>query len=52
LRWYDERGNWILTDSETAREQAERERQRAEAAEARAARLEQRLRELGIELDE
>lgn len=58
LRWYDAKGNWILTDGEEkilaqqqaqlAQQQVEIEHQRAEQAEARAAALAQRLRELGI----
>jgi Uma2 family endonuclease len=44
LRWYDNRGNWILTE-------AERERQRAEQAEAKLESLLERLRESGIDPD-
>ncbi|KAM3093077.1 Uma2 family endonuclease [Phormidesmis sp. 146-12] len=33
LRWYDEQGDWVLTDAEYERQQAEQERQRALEAE-------------------
>lgn len=63
LRWYDAEGNWLLTDTELALEQAQQERQRAEVAEQRAniaeqraetaeqraEQLAQRLRDLGID---
>ena len=58
LRWFDAEGNLILTPEEAAEqqaqaalEQAEAERQRADRAEARVKALQQRLEELGIDLD-
>jgi Uma2 family endonuclease len=58
LRWYDDRGNWILTETEQERvekaqalQQVEQEKLRAEAAEARLESLMQRLRDLGIDPD-
>lgn len=58
LRWYDARGNWILTQTEQERvekaqalQQAEQEKLRAEAAEARLESLIQRLRDSGIDPD-
>ena len=58
LRWYDDRGNWILTEAEQERvekaqalQQAEQEKLRAEAAEARLESLMQRLRDSGIDPD-
>lgn len=62
LRWYDEQGNWIPTENETAAQEhqrAEQQRQRAEQAEALLAQerqqrglLTERLRALGINPDE
>jgi Uma2 family endonuclease len=59
LRWWDARGNLLLTGSERAsnlsleleqeRQRAEAERQRAETERQRAEMLAQKLRELGIE---
>lgn len=63
LRWYDKEGNWLPTDAESAKQQAqsaeqraeyllqraESAEQRAESAEQRAEYLLQRLRDLGIE---
>jgi Uma2 family endonuclease len=51
LRWYDDRGNWILTEAEQERQRAEQERLRAEQAEERLQSLIQRLRESGIDPD-
>ncbi|HIK32244.1 MAG TPA: Uma2 family endonuclease [Oscillatoriales cyanobacterium M59_W2019_021] len=45
LRWCDDRGNPIPTDTEAERQRAEAERQRAD-------RLAARLRELGVDLEE
>ena len=45
LRWYDEQGNWIPTDSE----QAEQERQRAEQERQQKDLLIDRLRSLGLD---
>lgn len=49
LRWYDEEGNLILTDTEREKQRAEEAEKRAEEAERQAEILAQRLRELGIE---
>ena len=58
LRWYDEEGNWILSDAEVERLRAEEAESRAEEAESRAEEAEsklvsliQRLRESGINPD-
>jgi Uma2 family endonuclease len=58
LRWYDEQGNWVLTDAEQEqqraeqeRQRAEQERQRAEQAEAELLSLQERLRAAGIDPD-
>jgi Uma2 family endonuclease len=42
LRWYDDRGNWISTDTEQERQRAEQERQRAEQERQRAEQERQR----------
>jgi len=34
LRWYDPKGNWVATEVERERQQAEQERQRADRLEA------------------
>jgi Uma2 family endonuclease len=47
LRWWDEQGNLLLIGDE----RAEVERQRAERAEQKAARLAERLRAMGVDLD-
>jgi Uma2 family endonuclease len=49
LRWYDEQGNWVLTDTEQEQQRAEQERQRAEQAEAELISLRERLRAAGID---
>jgi Uma2 family endonuclease len=63
LRWYDDRGNWIPTEAEEARQQAEEARQQAQEARQQAEEerdraasaqteletLKQRLREAGID---
>jgi hypothetical protein len=58
LRWYDEQGNWTLTDTEfecqraeAERQRAEAERQRAERAETELANLLERLKTAGIDPD-
>lgn len=65
LRWYDTKGNWILTEAEQERQQAQQERQRteqalqqaqqerqrAEQAESKLELLIQRLQESGIDPD-
>jgi Uma2 family endonuclease len=58
LRWFDERGRWIPTDVERARQEAEQarreaaqERQARELAEQRLAELRERLRSQGIDPD-
>jgi hypothetical protein len=55
LRWYDVAGNWILTPSERAEEeyrQRELAQKRAEQEYQRAEQLAQRLRDLGIDLEQ
>jgi Uma2 family endonuclease len=59
LRWCDQNGNWLLTDTEQeslAREQErlarEQAQQQVEIVQRRAERLAQRLRELGVDPDE
>ena len=59
LRWFDARGNWILTPTEREnqlveqeRQRAEQERQRAERERQRAERLIEQLRSLGGEPEE
>ena len=42
LRWVDEQGNWVLTDTEQERQRAEQERQRAEQERQRAEQERQR----------
>ncbi len=49
LRWCDAQGSWLLTDTEQARQDAQRQ---LSAAQQRADRLAQRLRELGVDPDE
>ncbi len=56
LRWCDQSGHWLLTDTEQEREAKEQEQQakeqaqqQATAAQARAERLAEQLRRLGIE---
>jgi Uma2 family endonuclease len=49
MRWYDDLGNWVPTDTELEQQRAEQERQRAEQAEAKLANLRERLRSAGIE---
>ncbi|WP_416671241.1 Uma2 family endonuclease [Egbenema bharatensis] len=56
LRWYDDLGNWVPTDTELEQQRAEQERQRAEQerlraeqAEAELANLRERLRSAGID---
>ena len=58
LRWYDEQGNWALTDTELEHQRAELEHQRAEAERQRAERAEtelanllERLKTAGIDPD-
>ncbi|MEM0981156.1 MAG: Uma2 family endonuclease [Cyanobacteria bacterium P01_H01_bin.58] len=51
LRWCDEAGNWLLTDTEVARQQADIAQKQAEAAQQRAEQLAARLRALGIDPD-
>jgi len=51
LRWYDARGNWILTDQELPTERAELERQRAELERQKKEAMAAKLRELGIDPD-
>lgn len=46
LRWYDNRGNWIPTDTEQERQQAEQAQARAEQERQRADQAEQRLQDL------
>ena len=48
LRWFDEQGNWISTESEIA----QKEHQRAEREHQRAERLAERLRQAGINPEE
>lgn len=48
LRWCDQDGNWFLTDTEKAEQQAEAERSAKEEAQQQVERLAERLRELGI----
>jgi Uma2 family endonuclease len=49
LRWYDVKGDWILTEAEFERQRAEQESQRAEQAENQLQSLLQKLREAGID---
>lgn len=49
LRWCDAQGGWFLTDTEQAKQDAQRQ---VSAAQQRADRLAQRLRELGVDPDE
>ena len=56
LRWYDVKGDWILTEAEFERQRAEQESQRAEQESQRAEQAEnqlqsllQKLRESGID---
>ena len=58
LRWYDKHEQWLLTDAELARKQADAEQQRANAEQQRAniaegelAALKARLKSQGIDLD-
>ena len=48
LRWYDADGNWAAT----LEERAEQESQRADKERLRAERLAEKLRSLGVDLDE
>jgi Uma2 family endonuclease len=52
LRWCDQHGQWLLTDTEQAQQQIENERQAKQQAQERSERLAERLRELGIDPDE
>jgi Uma2 family endonuclease len=51
LRWLDTDGNWIPTPLEQAEQQRAQAEQQREQTEAKAARLAERLRELGIDPD-
>lgn len=46
LRWYDDQGNWIPTDTEQERQRAEQAQARAEQERQRAEQAEQRLQDL------
>ncbi|KAM3107836.1 Uma2 family endonuclease [Phormidesmis sp. 146-33] len=50
LRWYDEQGNRVLTDTEYARQQAEQERQQAEQERQRAIQAETQLKQVVLNL--
>jgi Uma2 family endonuclease len=66
LRWCDDRGNWIATDTEaerqradterqradTERQRADTERQRADTERQRAQQLAERLRQMGVDVEE
>ncbi|MBE7383473.1 MAG: Uma2 family endonuclease [Leptolyngbya sp. SIO1E4] len=52
LRWCDEAGTWLLTDTEKAEQRAQQAQQQAEQAEQRAEQLANRLRALGIDPEE
>jgi predicted transposase YdaD len=50
LRWYDDQGNWILTDTELAQKQAQLEQERAQAERERADQAEAQLRTVALNL--
>ena len=52
LRWYDEQGQWIPTDTEQALERAEQERQRAEQERQRAEQERQRAEQAEVQLQQ
>lgn len=55
LRWYDEQGNWVLTDGEQkeqALQQVEQEQQRAEQAEARLQQVANNLLQQGMSVEQ
>lgn len=49
LRWCDEDGNWLLTDTEKAEAEAKSAKAEAESAKAEAQKLADKLKELGID---
>lgn len=51
LRWYDEQGNWMPTDTDEAETRAEQAETRAEQAEQQLADLRERLRQRGLDPD-
>jgi hypothetical protein len=50
LRWYDDQGNWLLTDAELAQQQVEQERQRANQAEAQILQVARNLLQTGMSI--
>jgi Uma2 family endonuclease len=52
LRWYDQQGNWMLTDTELAQEQMMQERQRAEQERQRAEQERQRAEQAESQLQQ
>jgi Uma2 family endonuclease len=50
LRWYNEQGNWLMTDAEYALDQANQERQRAEQERQRAEQAESQLQQVALNL--
>lgn len=51
LRWCDRSGNWLLTDTELASQQAEIETQRANAAEAKLRQIIKNLQQTGMDVN-
>ncbi len=50
LRWYDDQGNWIPTDTEQERQEKEQERQRAEQAESQLQQVVSQLEQIVLNL--